>query len=331
MRRRDFTAGLFLAAATRSAWAQALAKRHRIAIVVPAGPVAYIDDSGSRFWRAFFGELRRLGDVEGQNLTVERYSGEGRPESYANLAREVIERNPDLIVASTDAIAQAARATDSVVPIVWIGGDPVQAGLAASLARPGGNVTGVTVDAGMEIWGKRLQILKEVIPPASKVAFLAMRGQWEGPYGQQLREAGERLKISLIGMPLQESTPSEYQRAFAEIVHEQPGAIIVSSRGSLSPYRQLIVELVEKSRLPVMYPYRDYVNVGGLMAYEGDLGELGRRTADDVHEILKGVKPGDIPIYQPTKFELIVNLKTAVALGLTVPPSILARADEVIE
>src|SRR5215469_12701070 len=113
-----------------------------------------------------------------------------------------------------------------------IGGDPIQAGLAASLARPGGNVTGVTVDAGMEIWGKRLQILKEVIPPASTVAFLAMRGQWEGPYGQQLREASERLKISLIGMPLQESTPSEYQRAFAGIVDERPDAIIVSSRAS---------------------------------------------------------------------------------------------------
>src|SRR5215472_4229611 len=159
--------------------------------------------------------LRRLGDIEGQNLTVERYSGEGRPERHANLAREVVDRNPDVIVASTDAIAQAARAANGAVPIVWIGGDPIQAGLATSLARPGGNVTGVTVDTGVEIWGKRLQILKEVIPPASKVAFLAMRGQWEGPYGQQLREASERLKISLIGMPLQESTPSEYQRRSA--------------------------------------------------------------------------------------------------------------------
>ena len=329
MRRRDFTASLLLAAATRSAWAQAPAKQHRIAIVVPAGPVAYIDDSGSRFWRAFFGELRRLGDDLAREIGVALGSSLAGIPLYGEVLP--LERNPDLIVASTDAIAQAARAADGVVPIVWIGGDPVQAGLAASLARPGGNVTGVTVDAGMELWGKRLQILKEVIPSASKVAFLAMRGQWEGPYGQQLREAGERLKISLIGMPLQESTPSEYQRAFAEIAHEQPGAIIVSSRGSLSPYRQLIVELVEKSRLPAMYPYRDYVDVGGLMAYEGDLGELGRRTADDVHEILKGAKPGDIPIYQPIKFELIVNLKTAAALGLTVPPSILARADEVIE
>jgi len=331
MRRRDLTIGLLLSATIEPTRGQQPAKQRRIAIVIPAGPVAHIDDPGSRFWRAFFGELRRLGDIEGQNLTVERYSGEGRPESYANLAREVIERNPDVIVASTDAIAQAARAANGVVPIVWIGGDPIQAGLAASLARPGGNVTGVTVDAGMEIWGKRLQILKEVIPPASTVAFLAMRGQWEGPYGQQLRQASERLKISLIGMPLQESTPSEYQRAFAKIVHEHPGAIIVSSRGSLSPYRQLIVELVEKSRLPAMYPNRDYVAVGGLMAYEGNLGELGRRTADDLHQVLGGAKPGDIPIYQPTKFELIVNLKAAKALGLTIPPSLLAIADEVIE
>jgi putative ABC transport system substrate-binding protein len=253
--RRDFAIGLLLAAATQTVRAQERAKQHRIAIVIPAGPVAHIDDPGSRFWRAFFEELRRLGDVEGQTLTAERYSGEGRPERYADLAREVVDRSPDVIVASTDAVAQAARAANGTIPIVWIGGDPISAGLATSLARPGGNVTGVTVDAGMEIWGKRLQILKEVVPSASKVAFLAMRGQWEGPYGQQLREAGRGLKISLIGMPLQESTPSEYQRAFAEIVHERPGAIIVSSRGSLSPYRRLIVELVEKSRLPAIYPY----------------------------------------------------------------------------
>jgi putative ABC transport system substrate-binding protein len=132
-------------------------------------------------------------------------------------------------------------------------------------------------------------------------------------------------------MPLQEVDTVRISPRFAEIVHEQPGAIIVSSRGSLSPYRQLIVELVEKSRLPAMYPNRDYVDVAGLMAYEGNLGELGRRTADDVHQVLGGAKPGDTPIYQPTKFELIVNLKAAKALGLTIPPSLLAIADEVIE
>ena len=133
-------------------------------------------------------------------------------------------------------------------------GEPIRLGLATSLARPGGNITGVTVDAGIEIWGKRLQILKEAVPSASKVAFLAMRTSWEGGDGQQLREASRQLEISLIAMLLQESTPSEYQRVFAEIAQDRPDAIIVSARGDLFPYRQLIVELVEKSRLPAMYP-----------------------------------------------------------------------------
>ena len=331
MRRREFTSGLLVAAAIRTAQAREPAKQHRIAIVIPAGRVARIIDTGSRFWRAFFEELRRLGDVEGQNLTVERYSGEGLPEDFADLARQVVNRNPDVIVALTDAIAKAVRAATGTIPIVWIGGDPIPAGLATSLARPGGNITGVTVDAGIEIWGKRLQILKEVVPSASKAAFLAMRGGWEGTNGQQLRDASRRLEISLINMPLQESTPSEYRRVFAEIAEERPEAIIVHDRADLIAYRQLIVELVEKSRMPGMYPWRDYVEVGGLIAYAGDLGELGRRIADDVHQILNGAKPGDIPIYQPTKFELIINLKTAAALGVTIPPSILALADEVIE
>jgi ABC-type uncharacterized transport system substrate-binding protein len=330
MKRRDFITGLVLSSAT-GVQAQERAKQRRIAIVIPAGRVARIVDTGSRFWRAFFEELRRLGDVEEKNLTVQRYSGAGLPEDFADLARQVVNRNPDVIVALTYAIAKAVRAATGTIPIVWIGGDPIPAGLATSLARPGGNITGVTVDAGIEIWGKRLQILKEVVPSASKAAFLAMRGGWEGTNGQQLRDASRRLEISLIGMPLQESTPSECRRVFAEIVEERPEAIIVHDRADLIAYRQLIVELVEKSRLPGMYPWRDYVEVGGLIAYAGDLGELAKRIADDVHEILNGAKPGDIPIYQPTKFELIINLKTAAVLGLTIPPSILARADEVIE
>jgi putative tryptophan/tyrosine transport system substrate-binding protein len=139
------------------------------------------------------------------------------------------------------------------------------------------------------------------------------------------------LEISLVGMPLDESTPAEYQRVFAEIAPEQPDAIIVHDIGDLIPYRELIVELVEKSRLPAMYRWRDYIEVGGLMAYEADLGEARRRMADDVHQILNGTKPGDIPIYQGTKFHFIINLNAAKAIGLTLPPSLLARADEVIE
>ena len=186
-------APLLLSPAVGAPQAQEQAKQHRIAIVISSGAVSSISDKGTRAWQAFFEELRRLGDVEGQNLTVDRYSGEGRPEGYADLAREVVSRNPVVIVAANDATAQAARGETGTIPIVWIGGDPIQAGLAASLAHPGGNVTGVTVYAGVEIWGKRLQILKEASPTASKTAYLTTRIS-QGVEGQQLREAGERSK-----------------------------------------------------------------------------------------------------------------------------------------
>jgi putative ABC transport system substrate-binding protein len=201
----------------------------------------------------------------------------------------------------------------------------------ASLTRPGGNITGITVDAGREIWGKRLQIIKETVPSASKVVYLGMRGDWEART-TELSEAGRQLEISVIGVPLQEPTPFEYQRVFAKIAQEgSSSAIIVSDMSDLLAHVRLIVESIERSRVPTMFPYRAYVEQGGLMAYASELTDLVRRVADDVHQILNGANPGDIPIYQPTKFEFVINLKTANALGLTVPPSILARADEVIE
>jgi putative tryptophan/tyrosine transport system substrate-binding protein len=211
-----------------------------------------------------------------------------------------------------------------------VGADPIRAGLVTSLARPGGNVTGVTVRAEIEIWGKRLQILKEAVPSPSRVGYLDMRTYWEGDV-RPLLEPSRQLQISLIGMQLQEATSSEYQRVFAKIAQDRPDAIMVDGRAELTAYHQLIVELANKSHLPAMYPYRDYVEVGGLMAYAVDLGELGQRAANDVHQILDGTRPGDIPIYRPTKYELVINLKAAKAMGLTIPPSLLALADEVIE
>ena len=164
MRRRDVTTGLFLAASAQSLRAQEPAKQRRIAIVIPAGLITNISNTGPRARQVLFEELRRAGDIEEQNLSIDRYSGEGRPEGYADLVLEAVSRNPEVIVASNDAIAKAARAATSTIPIVWIGGDPVQTGLAMSLARPGGNITGVTVYAGYEIWDKRLQILNEAVP-----------------------------------------------------------------------------------------------------------------------------------------------------------------------
>jgi putative ABC transport system substrate-binding protein len=330
VRRRDLTAGLLLAAAAQSLRAQEPAKQRRIAIVIPAGTTTSISDTGTRPFQAFFEELRRLGDIEGQNLTVDRYSGEGRPAGYAELAREVVDRKPDLVVASNDAIAKASHAATSTMPIVWIGGDAIQAGLATSLAHPGGNITGVTVFAGYDIWGKRLQILKEAVPAASKAAYLTTRISQVGE-GQHLLDAGRQMQISVIELTLEEASSTAIERAFAEIAQQQSEVLIVNSNGILVPYRQLIVELAEKRRLPALYPWREYTEAGGLIAYASDNRELWRRMADDVHEILNGANPRDIPIYQPTKFELVINLKAAKAIDLTIPPSLLAAADEVIE
>jgi putative tryptophan/tyrosine transport system substrate-binding protein len=330
VRRRDFTVGLLLASAT-SALAQETAKQHRIAIVRPAGSVALISETGIHFYKEFFKELRRLGDVEGQNLTVERYSAEGRPERFADLAREVVNRKPDVIVVSSDAIAQAAHAADRTIPIVWVtGGDATRAGLVRSLARPGGNITGVIVNEGNEVDGKRLQILKEAIPSASRVGYLDVATYWKGD-ATSLLEPSQKLQLALMPLLLRESTPAEFQRVFAETEQNRPDAFVVHGRADITAYHQLIVQLANKYRLPAIYPYRDYVEAGGLMAYGGDLGEAGRRTAVDVHQILDGTKPADIPVYQPTKYELVINLTAAKALGLTIPPSLLALADEVIE
>ena len=274
-----------------------------------------------------------MGDAEGQNLIVDLYSGEGRPAGFADLARRVVKENPEVIVAVAGPITSAISAATETIPIV-ASGTYTGSGVVPSLARPGGNMTGVRVEEP-EIWGKRLQILKEAIPSASKVAYLDIRTFRESAFGRQvqeeLRKASQILEISLTDKLVEESTAPEYQRVFREIAPHPPDAIIASGTSELFPYRQLIVDLAAKSRLPAIYAFRDYVEAGGLMAYETDLAELFRRMANDVHEILNGAKPGDIPIYQPTKFEFLVNLKAAKALGLTIPPLLLAAADEVIE
>ncbi len=310
--------------------AQEPAKQHRIAIVLPAGPVTRINDPASLAFRAFWEELRRLGDVEGQNLIVERYSGEGRPERYADLARKVVSRNPEVIVAIAGLITSAISAATGTIPIV-ASGPYTSSGVLPSLARPGGNMTGIRVEEPeIRSMESACRSLKEAVPAASKAAYLTTRVSLAAE-GQQLREAGGRLQISVIELALEEVTSTAVQRAFAEIAQQQSDAVIVNSNSLLFPHRQLIVELAEKSRLPALYPWREYVEAGGLMAYASDNRELWLRMADDVHQILNGTKPGDIPIYQPTKFDLVINLKAARAIDLTIPPSLLAAADEVIE
>jgi putative ABC transport system substrate-binding protein len=333
MRRRNFIQVVAVSAAwPLAARAQQTAAKQRIAIFHPAIPTTLLTETGGgSAWRAFFGELRRLGYVEGENLIIERYSAEGRHERYADLAREIVTRKPDVIVTGTNPVVIVFKAVTSTIPVVAFMIDPLQAGLVTSLGRPGGNLTGITLDAGVENWAKRLQILKEAMPSTAKVAFLGMREGWEGSSGQLLRDASAQLGISLVFTFPQEGNSSEIERAFATIEQQRPDAVLVSGEGDLYAHRRLIAELAQKKRLPMMCPYRDYVEAGALMGYAVDLAELLRRMADDVHQILKGAKPGDIPIYQPTKFELLINLTTAKALALTLPPALLARADQVIE
>jgi putative tryptophan/tyrosine transport system substrate-binding protein len=209
--------------------------------------------------------------------------------------------------------------------------DPLKAGLVTSLARPGGNLTGITLDAGIEIWGKRLELLKEAVPSTTRAAFLAMRDGWEGSFGDAMRDVASRLEISLISMLPNTGTTSEIERVFAVMAQQRPDAVLVSGEGDLYAHRQLIAELAEKYRLPTMCPYRDYVDAGGLMAYTVDLAELLRHMAGEVKQILNGAKPGDIPIYQPTKFDLLINRRTAKALDLSLPSALLSRADEMID
>ena len=333
MKRRAFVTLLGGAAAAWpfAAHAQQPAKQ-RIAIFHPAIPTTLLTETGGgSAWRAFFGELRRLGYAEGENLIIERYSAEGHHERYTDLAREIVARNPDVIVTGTNPVVKVFQAATRTIPTIAFMLDPLQAGLVTSLGRPGGNLTGITLDAGIENWGKRLQILKEAIPSTTKAAFLGMRGGWEGSSGQFLRDAAAQLGISLAFVFPQAGNASEIERVFAAMEQQRPDAVLVSGEGDLYAHRQLIAELAEKKRLPTMCPYRDYVEAGALMGYAVDLAELLRRMADDVHKILKGAKPGDIPIYQPTKFELLINLKTARALTLVLPPALLARADQAIE
>jgi putative tryptophan/tyrosine transport system substrate-binding protein len=332
MRRREFIAGLMLAPTMRAAIAQQPAKMKRIAIVNPAAKVADMSLGGLARWRAFFEELSRLGYVEGQNLSVERYSGEGRTQHYADLARDVVSTQPDLILAGGGPLSEHFKTATTTIPIVALTADPIATGLVTSIARPGGNITGVSTDGGVELYGKRLGLLVEAAPKASNVHYLASQLHWGRPTGAAAREAARRAGISLtaalLGMTLNEAA---YQRVFNSMEQDHVDGLLVADEPEHLTYRIALVELAAKSRIPTFYPHREFVEIGGLMAYAIDFADVFRRAASQISEILKGARPGEIRFYQPTRFDLVINLKTAKALGLEIPATLLARADKVIE
>src|SRR5882672_5371958 len=334
MQRREF---ITLFGGTVATWplaarAQQPAKMKRIAIVSASAKVSEIRVSGGPYYRAFFEELGRLGYVEGQNLGVERYSGEGQPERYAELARDVVSTHPDLILVGGARLSLDFKMATTTIPIVTIVIDPIAVGLVASIARPGGNITGVTIAAGLEIIGKRMGLLVEAMPKLSTVGYLTSRRFWEDVRGSAAREAAKQaglsLKAALLGSAFNEA---EYQRVFRSMEQDLAEALLVSEESEHVTNRATIVELAAKGRIPTIYSYREFVEVGGLIAYSIDQVEIYRHLANLIDKIFRGANPGDIPFYQPTKFELSINLKTAKALGLEMPAMLLGRADEVIE
>jgi len=333
MRRREFLAGaISIVAGASRASAQPAGASQRLAIFSPAEPSALMQEmSDNRYYRALFAELRRLGHVEGQNLTVEKYGSEQNRSGLAALAAEIIRSNPDVVYIVGPG-APIFKEANAKLPVVAMTGDPIAQGLAQSLARPGGNITGVSVDTGPSIYGKRISLLREMFPAMSKLALLTLRIGWDGSLGAALRAAAETTGISLMPLLLEfPASEADYRSAVAQASRDGADAIMVGDSPDVMRNRSLIPELIGATKLPAIYPFFELVEAGGLMAYAYDLAELNKRVANDIDAILRGAKPADIPFYQATKFELSINLKTAKTLGLTVPATLLASADKVIE
>ena len=281
---------------------------------------------------AFRQGLRELGWVEGQNVLIEYRFAEGRLDRLPGLAQELVRLKVDVIVASPTPAALAARDATRTIPIVGMSlTEPVEVGLVASLARPGGNVTGVTYAVDTDIFGKQLELLKEVLPKVRRVAVLSNPGNSPAEPLIMSRIEGAARSLGLQLQLLEARGPGEFDGAFAAMTKERAGALLVTGDPMFFLHRARLAELAGKHRLPAMSTQGQWVEAGGLMSYGPSFPDMYRRAATYVDKILKGAKPADLPIEQPTKFELVVNLNTAKALGLTIPPSLLQRADQVIE
>jgi len=332
VKRRAFlgavTGGLL--AAPLAVGAQQTKKVYRIGILA-AAPSPPLQD-------AFVQGLRERGYVEGQNLVLDwRWSG-GRSDRYRELIAELIGLQVDVVVTTQNEMAQAAKQVTSTTPIVMGSSvNPERVGLVSSLAHPGGNVTGLTIDTGPEMAGKMLQLLKESAPQTSRVAVMVegrslAYNPWTDQSGKlvgEIEAAARKLGLTLQSAPVR--NPTELPATLTAMAGDLTDGLLVEAGGLFFLNRRTIVEFAAKHRLPAVYPFRQFPEDGGLMAYGVDLKDLFRRTAGYVDKLFKGAKAADLPIEQPTKFEFVINLKTAKALGLTIPPSLLARADEVIQ
>ena len=303
--------------------AQQAGKVPRIGFLVASSPSFY----SSRI-EAFRQGLRELGYVEGKNIAIEYRFAEGNEDRLRELAAELVRLKVDIIVAA--ASASAARDATKTIPIVFAASaDPVASGIVASLARPGGNITGMTILA-TELTGKRLELLKEAFPRVTRVAFLRSSLGINSPILWEEAEAASRA----LGLQLQSlnvRSVHDFERAFKAAKREGVHALITAPSPLINAQRARILEFVAKTKLPAIFPGPEIVEAGGLMSYSPDYSEMFRRAALFVHKILNGAKPADLPVEQPNKFELVINLKAAKQIGLTIPPNVLARADKVIQ
>ncbi|HEV3165411.1 MAG TPA: ABC transporter substrate-binding protein [Isosphaeraceae bacterium] len=325
--RRTFIAALIggLLAAALTAEAQGPGKVARIAFLTTTSP------ENSPTTDAFRRALRDLGYVEGQNLAVEWRWGRGTTEQFPEFAADVVRLNVDVIVAANTAAGRAAQRATKTIPIVIpTMGDPVADGFVASLAQPGGNITGLSFQSP-DLQGKRLQILREALPSVFRVALLMDSN--ETKYRQVVREAESAARaIGVRPQPLVEvQSPNDLPEAFSRITRERANAVLVVGGTMLYVNRVLLAQHALKARLPMVCDVREDTEAGCLMSYGASLEDLFHQAAKLVARLLRGARPSDLPVEQPTKFDLVINLKTAKALGLTIPPSLLQRADEVIE
>jgi putative ABC transport system substrate-binding protein len=305
------------------AWAQQAAKVYRIGMLV-SGSVA----THSRRIDAFRQGLREVGYVEGKNIVIEYKYAEGKSERFADLATEMVRLKPDVIFVASTGFTAAAKKATSTIPIVAVGGDLVGVGLVASLARPGGNVTGST-NISPDLSGKRLELLKEAVATAARIAVL-----WGSSRGDEDEVKQTEIAARLLGVavyPVQVRAPDEIAGAFAAMKRENANALVIIQGSFTNSHITQLCELAAKNRLPSIGEPPDYASSGCLMSYGSNNNDLWRRSALFVDKILKGRKPADLPVEQPTKFELVLNLKTAKQIGVTIPPNVLARATRVIQ
>lgn len=331
MLRRAFLAGLgAVLAAPLAAEPQPAGKVPRVGLLGAGSPS---DPVVQGFVEGFRQGLRELGWVEGRNIVIEYRYAEGKYERLPDLAGELVRFKPDVIVAAPTEAALAAKNATSTIPIVMANvADPVGSGLVASLARPSGNVTGLS-SMGVDLTVKRLELLKEAVPGLSRVAILRNpdASPWTHPVMvKAVEQVAPSLRLQL--QVLAARGPEEFDGAFSMMARERADGLLVLAGDALFVlHRRRLADLAAKSRLPAMYATKEHAEAGGLMAYSTDSGYNWRRAATYVDRILNGAKPAELPVEQPTKFELVINMKTARALGLTIPPSLLLRADRVIE